>query len=44
MTLIYKTEIITPYKKNLNMWTISDFPAYAMLSGWSTKRKFACPC
>ena len=26
------------------MWTISDFPAYAMLSGWSTKGKFACPC
>ncbi|XP_015068774.1 uncharacterized protein LOC107013359 [Solanum pennellii] len=26
------------------MWTISDFPAYAMLSCWSTKGKFACPC
>ena len=26
------------------MWTISDFPAYAMLFGWSTKGKFACPC
>ncbi|XP_021747879.1 uncharacterized protein LOC110713739 [Chenopodium quinoa] len=24
--------------------TISDFPAYAMLSGWSTKGKRACPC
>ncbi|KAL2904445.1 Formamidopyrimidine-DNA glycosylase [Bienertia sinuspersici] len=24
--------------------TISDFPGYAMLSGWSTKGKFACPC
>ncbi|RLM66420.1 uncharacterized protein C2845_PM16G03270 [Panicum miliaceum] len=23
--------------------TINDFPAYAMLSGWSTKGKFACP-
>ena len=23
------------------MWTISDFPSYAMLSGWSTKGKFA---
>ena len=21
------------------MWTISDFPAYLMLSGWSTSRK-----
>ena len=26
------------------MWTIGDFPAYAMLCGWSTKGKFACPC
>ncbi|XP_070023273.1 uncharacterized protein [Nicotiana sylvestris] len=26
------------------LWTISDFPAYAMLSGWSTKGKFACLC
>ncbi|XP_021758767.1 uncharacterized protein LOC110723717 [Chenopodium quinoa] len=25
------------------LWTISDFPAYAMLSGWSTKGKFSCP-
>ncbi|XP_019228511.1 PREDICTED: uncharacterized protein LOC109209654 [Nicotiana attenuata] len=25
------------------MWTISDFPTLAMLSGWSTKGKFACP-
>ncbi|KAL4573042.1 hypothetical protein LXL04_019835 [Taraxacum kok-saghyz] len=25
------------------MWTISDFPAYAMLSGWSTAGKLACP-
>ncbi|CAH9080376.1 unnamed protein product [Cuscuta epithymum] len=36
-------------KEHFNMrasllWTISDFPAYAMLSGWSTKGKFACPC
>ena len=26
------------------MWTINDFPAYGMLSGWSTKGKLACPC
>ena len=26
------------------LWTISDFPGYAMLSGWSTKGEFACPC
>ncbi|XP_075521479.1 uncharacterized protein LOC142554695 [Primulina tabacum] len=25
------------------MWTISDFPVYAMLSGWSTSGKQACP-
>ena len=25
------------------MWTISDFPAYAMLLGWSTAGKLACP-
>ena len=25
------------------MWTINDFPAYGMLSGWSTHGKMACP-
>ena len=25
------------------MWTISDFPAYSMLSGWSTAGNKACP-
>ena len=25
------------------MWTISDFPIYSMLSGWSTTEKLACP-
>ena len=25
------------------MWTISDFPAYGMLAGWSTHGKLACP-
>ena len=35
-------------KKNFKLhaillWTINDFPAHAMLSGWSTKGKFACP-
>jgi len=24
--------------------TTSDFPAYANLSGWSTKGRFTCPC
>ncbi|XP_055961889.1 uncharacterized protein LOC130015557 [Mercurialis annua] len=26
------------------LWTINDFPAYANLSGWSTKGKLASPC
>jgi hypothetical protein len=25
------------------MWTINDFPTYAMLSGWRTHGKLACP-
>ncbi|KAL8156692.1 hypothetical protein AgCh_001698 [Apium graveolens] len=25
------------------LWTISDFPGYTMLSGWSTKGYLACP-
>ncbi|XP_010462917.1 PREDICTED: uncharacterized protein LOC104743549 [Camelina sativa] len=25
------------------MWTISDFPAYSMLSGWTTHGKLSCP-
>ncbi|GJY17177.1 hypothetical protein Tco_0388668, partial [Tanacetum coccineum] len=25
------------------LWTINDFPAYANLSGWSTKGRVACP-
>ncbi|XP_024009381.1 uncharacterized protein LOC112084472 [Eutrema salsugineum] len=25
------------------MWTISDFPAYGMLSGWTTHGKLSCP-
>ncbi|XP_039119539.1 uncharacterized protein LOC120255833 [Dioscorea cayenensis subsp. rotundata] len=36
-------------RRNFNMraallWTINDFPAYANLSGWNTKGKYACPC
>ena len=27
----------------LLFWTISDFPAYFMLSGWTTAGKLACP-
>uniref|UniRef100_A0A151UEQ9 Uncharacterized protein n=1 Tax=Cajanus cajan TaxID=3821 RepID=A0A151UEQ9_CAJCA len=25
------------------MWTINDFPAYGMLSGWGTHGRFSCP-
>lgn len=25
-------------------WTVSDFPAYVMLSGWSIKGTLPCPC
>ncbi|XP_021775494.1 uncharacterized protein LOC110739336 [Chenopodium quinoa] len=25
------------------LWTVSDFPAYGMLSGWATSSKKACP-
>ncbi|KAI5313329.1 hypothetical protein L3X38_042503 [Prunus dulcis] len=25
------------------IWTVNDFPAYAMVSGWSTKGYMACP-
>ncbi|KAL4296016.1 hypothetical protein GQ457_12G008530 [Hibiscus cannabinus] len=36
-------------KENFNLraallWTINDFPAYANLSGWSTKGRYTCPC
>ena len=26
-----------------HLWTISDFPTNAMLSGWSTSGRLACP-
>ena len=29
--------------RTILLWTVSDFPAYAMLSGWSTHGKLACP-
>jgi len=25
------------------MWTINDFPAYRIVSGWTTHDKLACP-
>jgi len=29
--------------RSASMWIINDFPAYGMLSGWSTHEKLACP-
>ena len=29
--------------RTIVMWTINDFPAYAMMSRWSTKGYLACP-
>ncbi|KAG8493359.1 hypothetical protein CXB51_010946 [Gossypium anomalum] len=26
------------------LWTINNLPAYANLSGWSTKGRYSCPC
>ncbi|XP_071740608.1 uncharacterized protein [Rutidosis leptorrhynchoides] len=48
---LWETEVETydaSTKNTFNMrasllWTISDFPTYANLSGWSTKGKYACP-
>ena len=31
------------FMKACLLWTISDFPAYKMLSGWMTMGKLACP-
>ncbi|KAG8482791.1 hypothetical protein CXB51_024455 [Gossypium anomalum] len=32
------------YLRAALLWTINDFLAYANLSGWSTKGRYACPC
>ncbi|XP_076885659.1 uncharacterized protein LOC143535231 [Bidens hawaiensis] len=37
----YRKENFT--MKAILLWTVSDFPAYAMLSGWSTHGHLACP-
>ncbi|XP_024013103.1 uncharacterized protein LOC112087314 [Eutrema salsugineum] len=29
--------------RSVLMWTISDFPAYGMLSGWTTHGRLSCP-
>ncbi|XP_074379270.1 uncharacterized protein LOC141720620 [Apium graveolens] len=39
-------DALTDHTFNLRaslLWTISDFPGLAMLSGWSTKGRLACP-
>ncbi|KAG8493790.1 hypothetical protein CXB51_011115 [Gossypium anomalum] len=32
------------YLRAALLWTINDLPAYANLSGWSTRGRYACPC
>ncbi|CAN1215361.1 hypothetical protein LINPERPRIM_LOCUS184 [Linum perenne] len=52
LKILWKDGVVTydAFKKqNFDMkaallWTINDFPAYACLSGWSTKGNLACPC
>ncbi|XP_060170525.1 uncharacterized protein LOC132601463 [Lycium barbarum] len=40
----YDTETDQTFRmRSALLWTVSDFPALAMLSGWSTKGKLACP-
>ncbi|XP_071688530.1 uncharacterized protein [Rutidosis leptorrhynchoides] len=42
-------EVYDAYRKQnftmraILLWTVSDFPTYAMLSGWSTHGRLACP-
>ncbi|GJT22178.1 uncharacterized protein Tco_0892115 [Tanacetum coccineum] len=48
LMVVEQLMIALSVKNNFNMkatllWTVSDFPAYAMLSGWSTHGKLACP-
>jgi len=38
---IYRKEIFQ--LRAALIWIISDFPAYGMLSGWSTHGKLSCP-
>ncbi|XP_019180260.1 PREDICTED: uncharacterized protein LOC109175457 [Ipomoea nil] len=51
LQLLWETGVLT-YDSSLKqnfmmraalMWTINDFPAYGMLSGWQTAGKLACP-
>nr|XP_043637839.1 uncharacterized protein LOC122608823 [Erigeron canadensis] len=51
LKMLYEDGVETydKYRKNnfilraILLWTVSDFPAYAMLSGWSTHGRLACP-
>ncbi|KAL6518315.1 hypothetical protein OROMI_034016 [Orobanche minor] len=39
----YDARVYNTFKLHASLlWTISDFPGYALLSGWSTKGKLAC--
>ncbi|XP_062085975.1 uncharacterized protein LOC133792082 [Humulus lupulus] len=39
---VFLKPLIEELKEAAVLWTISDFPAYAYLSGWSTAGKLAC--
>ncbi|XP_020249217.1 uncharacterized protein LOC109826604 [Asparagus officinalis] len=42
--LTYDASIKQSFKLRVALlWTVSDFPGYTMLSGWSTKGRLACP-
>ncbi|XP_020245141.1 uncharacterized protein LOC109823267 [Asparagus officinalis] len=42
--LTYDASIKQSFKLRVALlWTVSDFPGYPMLSGWSTKGRLACP-
>ena len=51
LKLLWHTGVLTydiSLKQNFTMramlmWTVNDFPAYGMLSGWGTQGKLACP-
>ncbi|CAI0396796.1 unnamed protein product [Linum tenue] len=41
----YDAHAKTTFKLHASLlWTINDFPAYSMLSGWRTKKGYGCPC
>ncbi|XP_047165266.1 uncharacterized protein LOC124834592 [Vigna umbellata] len=41
--IVYNTRKQNFLMRAASIWTINDFPAYDMLSGWSTHGQLACP-